>query len=53
VNFTNSSAIYINGREIKEVAENLDIEKLKGEFSITSDVKVRYELIALESFKLR
>jgi len=44
VNYTNSSAIYINGKEIRELADEINIEKVKGEMTVTSDVRIKYEL---------
>ena len=44
VNYTDSSAIYINGKEIRELADELNIEKVKGEMAVTSDVRIKYEL---------
>ena len=44
VNYTNPSAIYINGKEIMEFPNELNIEKVKGEMSVTSTIRIKYEL---------
>jgi len=44
VNYTSSSSIYINGKELREFADGLNIEKVKGEMTVTSSVRIKYEL---------
>jgi len=44
VGYTSSSAIYINGKEIREFPEGLNIEKVKGEMTMSTTVRIKYEL---------